>query len=94
MSTIWWSALELFKRGAPDVILLDWQLPTVSALDFLAQIKPLLNAENPPRIIYCTTEHDPLVTSKAINAGATDILIKPFTRKMMLAKLQPRALAA
>jgi two-component system, chemotaxis family, chemotaxis protein CheY len=97
------TALELFNRGAPDVILLDWQVPGSAqvpgaagqgAVDFLNQIKPKLDAGKMTRVVYCTTEHDAVQIGKAMTAGATDVLMKPFTRQMLLAKLQPRALAA
>jgi two-component system, chemotaxis family, chemotaxis protein CheY len=97
------TALELFNRGAPDVILLDWQVPGSAqvqgaagqgAIDFLTQIKPILDAGKMTRVVYCTTEHDSVQIGKAMTAGATDVLMKPFTRQMLLAKLQPRAVAA
>jgi two-component system, chemotaxis family, chemotaxis protein CheY len=88
------SALDLVKRGAPDLILLDWQVQSVSALEFLAQVQPLLDENKSTRILYCTTENDPAVISKAITAGATDVLMKPFNRQMFLTKLTSQALAA
>ena len=88
------TALDLFKRGAPDLIVLGWQVQSIGALEFLAQIQPLLDENKRTRIIYCTTENDPLVIAKAMNAGATEVLFKPFTRKMFMAKLQPQAIAA
>ena len=88
------TALDMFKRGVPDLILLDWQVKNIGALEFLAQIQPLLDDNKRTRIVYCTTENDPAVISKALQASATDVLMKPFTRKMFMAKLQPAALAA
>jgi two-component system, chemotaxis family, chemotaxis protein CheY len=88
------TALDLFKRGAPDLIVLDWQVQNIGALEFLVQIQPLLDENKRTRIIYCTTENDPIVISKALNAGATDILMKPFNRQMFISKLQPQLIAA
>jgi two-component system, chemotaxis family, chemotaxis protein CheY len=88
------TALDLVKRGAPDLILLDWQVQVVGALEFLAQVQFLLDDNKPTRILYCTTENDPAVIAKAINAGATDVLMKPFTRQMFLSKLTKHAFAA
>lgn len=88
------AGLELFKRGAPDLVLLDWQVQGVGALEFLSRIQVLLDENKPTRILYCTTENDPAMIAKAMNAGATDVLFKPFTRKMFMAKLQPEAMAA
>ena len=88
------AALDLFKRGVPDLILLDWQVQNIGALELLAQIKPLMDENSATRIVYCTTENDATVTSKALQAGATDVLMKPFTRQMFMAKILPTALAA
>jgi two-component system, chemotaxis family, chemotaxis protein CheY len=88
------TALDLVKRGAPDLILLDWQVPGMAALDFLANIQPLLEEGKQTRIVFCTTEHDPVVIAKAISAGASDVLMKPFTRQMFVSKLTNQPLAA
>ena len=88
------SALEVVKRGAPDLILLDWQVQGPGALEFLAQIQPLLDENKPTRVLYCTTENDPVAISKAIGTGATDVLMKPFNRQSFLTKLTSHALAA
>jgi two-component system, chemotaxis family, chemotaxis protein CheY len=88
------TALDLVKRGAPDLIVLDWQVKGVGALEFLAKVQPLLDAAKHTRILYCTSEHDPILIAKAISGGATDVLMKPFTRQMFLTKLTSHALAA
>jgi two-component system, chemotaxis family, chemotaxis protein CheY len=87
-------ALEMFARGAPDLVLIDWQIKSPGALAVLEQIQPLLDDGKASRIVYCTTEFDSVMISKAMLAGATDVLMKPFTKQMLLAKLQPRQLAA
>jgi two-component system, chemotaxis family, chemotaxis protein CheY len=88
------TALDLFKRGVPDLMLLDWQVQDMGALELLAQIQPLLDENRRTRIIYCTTENDPVIIAKARQAGASDVLMKPFTRRMFMDKLLPSALAA
>jgi two-component system, chemotaxis family, chemotaxis protein CheY len=88
------TALELVKRGAPDLIILDWQVQAPGALELLALIQPLLDEHKLTRILYCTTENDPVQVAKALTAGATDVLMKPFNRQSFLTKLTSHALAA
>jgi two-component system, chemotaxis family, chemotaxis protein CheY len=88
------TAYELIERAMPDVIFLDWQLQSVGAVELLEKIQPLVDPERRPRIIFCTTDFDPVLAARVKAAGANDILTKPFTRKMLLAKLSLHALAA
>jgi two-component system chemotaxis response regulator CheY len=86
-------AIERCKERMPDVILLDWHLPTISAFDFLAALRPLI-AGAKPFIVYCTTENDPIDITKAMNAGADDYLLKPFDRSDIEAKFAQIPVAA
>jgi two-component system, chemotaxis family, chemotaxis protein CheY len=88
------TALEMVKRGAPDLILLDWQIQGPGALEFLNKVQPLLDENKRTRIIYCLTENDPAMIGKAITAGATEVMMKPFTRQSFLMQLNKPALAA
>ncbi len=78
-------AIERCKAQMPDIILLDWQLPTIGAYEFLAALRPIITTQK-PYIVYCTTENDPIDITKAMNAGADDYLLKPFNRDDVEAK--------
>lgn len=86
-------ALEHCKAGMPDVILLDWQLPSMTAHEFLAAMRGL-SAERRPFVIYCTTEHDPVDIGRARSAGADTYLMKPFDRLGLEAKFSEIPAAA
>jgi two-component system, chemotaxis family, chemotaxis protein CheY len=88
------TALDMVKRGAPDLILVDWQVQSSGALEFLQQVQPLLDENKRTRIIYCMTENNPVMVGKAITAGATEVMMKPFTRQMFLTQLNGPAIAA
>lgn len=85
-------ALDRLISDTPDLILLDWQLPGMTAFEFLAALRgrPLPKI---PYIVYCTTEHDVSDLSKAFTAGADDYLLKPFNREVLQAKFAEIALA-
>ncbi len=86
-------ALALCKSDPPDSILLDWQMPGTSTMDFLVTLRKRAQAKR-PYVVYCTTDNDFADISRALAAGADDTLIKPFDRAMMLEKFAPSTLAA
>ena len=86
-------ALAACKKAMPDFILLDWHLPGMSAYEFLSQLKRIVSGSK-PYVIYSTTENDPLDISKAVQAGCEDVMLKPFTRADLEAKLNGLSAAA
>jgi two-component system chemotaxis response regulator CheY len=79
-------ALELCKTRMPDVILVDWHMPTMSGFEVLLSLRALPDGKK-PIAIYCTTENDPTDIARALSAGADDCLLKPFDRQSIQAKL-------
>jgi two-component system chemotaxis response regulator CheY len=80
-------ALDRCREAMPDVVLLDWHLPGMSALDFLSALR----ASHPlrrPFVIYLTTENDTVDIARALAAGADDYLLKPFTRESLELKFK------
>lgn len=86
-------ALEHCGKEMPELILLDWYLPGSNALDLLKQLKAVAGTAR-PYIIYLTTENDPLDISRAMQAGCDDVMMKPFTRAELEAKLDSLPVAA
>lgn len=78
--------LEQCRRKKPDVVLLDWDLPSLGALDFLRGVAELPSDQR-PAIILCATENDPQQFTLAKAAGAGHYLLKPFDRQSIEAKL-------
>lgn len=77
----------------PDVVLLDWHLPVMSAMEFLSALR-LAHCARRPFIVYCTTENDPSDIARAFSAGADDYLMKPFDRASLIDKFAAIAVAA
>jgi two-component system chemotaxis response regulator CheY len=86
-------ALERCKAGMPDLVLLDWHLPVISATEFLTSMRGMPGGKR-PQVIYCTTENDPIDISRAFAAGADAYLLKPFDRESIEAKVQEVMAAA
>lgn len=72
-------ALELCKTEAPEIVILDWQMPVMGAIEFLSALR-FAKSMRRPFVIYATTENNPKDLSRVVTAGVDDILMKPFQR--------------
>jgi two-component system chemotaxis response regulator CheY len=80
-------ALDVCRQHMPDAILLDWNMPVMDGLEFLAQLRKLDNGQD-PKVVFCTTENDVGHIARAIRAGANEYIMKPFDREIVEAKFQ------
>lgn len=71
--------LKKLKEFAPDIILLDWQMPRVGGLDTLKIVKKNQAFKNIP-IIIITGLEDEKVLEEAFDYGSIDFLNKPVTQ--------------
>lgn len=81
------SAIEWLKCGSADLILTDLGLPGISGISFCRLLR-----ENPATaavpIIMLTATGDELHKVEALRTGADDYLVKPFSRKELLARIE------
>ena len=71
------AGLRACREKMPDLIFLDWNLPSMKGLDFVKSVRGQQNGSRPV-ILLCTTESDPDEIADAMAAGATEYLLKPF----------------
>jgi two-component system, chemotaxis family, chemotaxis protein CheY len=79
-------ALLLCSEAMPDVILLDWNMPVMSGIEFLRAIRAERRIKG-PKIVFCTTENGAAHIKAALDAGADEYVMKPFDRETLEAKL-------
>jgi len=80
-------ALDACHTAVPDVVLLDWNMPVMSGMEFLRALGD--SGLSPrPKIVFCTTENGTAHIRAAIEAGADEYVMKPFDRETLEAKLQ------
>jgi two-component system, chemotaxis family, chemotaxis protein CheY len=80
-------ALAQCQATSHDVVLLDWNMPVMSGMEFLQQLSGL-KALNRPKVIFCTTENGLGHIKAALDAGADEYVMKPFDRDTLESKLQ------
>jgi len=84
----WRMLNELQKENhLPDLILLDWMLPGASGLEFALKLNKNSHTKNIP-IIMLTARGDETDKVKALNAGADDYVVKPFSPKELIARIK------
>ena len=71
----------------PDLVLVDWNMPEMSGIEFVTA------ARKPPysstaRLMMVTTETEVPQMVRALEAGADEYVMKPFTREAIVEKLQ------
>jgi two-component system chemotaxis response regulator CheY len=78
-------AFDKCRQEMPDAILLDWNMPIMSGLEFLKLLRAYVGGDK-PHIVYCTVENDIGAIALALKAGASDYMMKPFDRAILEAK--------
>ncbi|MEH2168284.1 MAG: response regulator [Nostoc sp.] len=74
-ATLGQQGLELWQQHQPDAVLVDYRLPDLDGLDFIAQLQPSMQQPCLP-VIVVTGQGNEAIAVKAIKAGAQDYLVK------------------
>jgi two-component system, chemotaxis family, chemotaxis protein CheY len=80
-------ALTMCANDNPDVILLDWNMPVMTGMEFLRAYRAS-SIQDGAKVIFCTTENGIAHIQAAIDAGADEYVMKPFDRETLENKLQ------
>jgi two-component system chemotaxis response regulator CheY len=77
---------RLHQTSGVDLILVDWNMPEMNGLDFIKAVRTD-RTYDAVRIMMVTTETEQAQVVRALDAGANEYLMKPFTRDVLVAKL-------
>lgn len=80
-------ALKKCKIAMPDLIILDWDMPVMTGLEFLAALREEPTAKR-PKVVFCTTKKDTFDIHKGIDYGADEYVTKPFDEASLIEKLK------
>ena len=78
--------MEQCLQTMPDLVLLDWRMPTMDGMDFLSQLKSAPRGDH-PKVLFCSMECDPRRIAEALAAGADDYVMKPFDGDILQSKI-------
>lgn len=80
-------AYEFCAKRMPDAIVLDWNMPIMSGIEFLEKLRQMAGGDR-PLVIFCTTENDMHHIQRAIQAGANEYIMKPFDSEIIASKFR------
>jgi len=77
---------ELADMEWADVVLVDWNMPEMSGFEFLEAVRRRSMYDDVP-IVMVTTETEVAQMIRALDAGANEYIMKPFTADALREKL-------
>jgi len=82
-------ALEVIavEKHAVTLVLVDWNMPDINGLDLLKRLRQIPE-QCSPIVVMVTSETDVEKMTTALEAGANEYVMKPFTKDILIEKLQ------
>ncbi len=77
---------ELENMEQPDLMLVDWNMPQMNGYEFVCAVRQKGEYAQVP-LMMVTTETEMEQVVKALEAGANEYVMKPFTKEMIAEKL-------
>lgn len=79
--------LEALRSGGPfPLALVDWNMPEMNGYEFVKAVRAE-RANDSMKIVMVTTEIETSQVCKALEAGANEYVMKPFTKDVLKDKL-------
>jgi two-component system chemotaxis response regulator CheY len=80
-------ALARCQASMPDLILLDWDMPVMTGIEFITALRAI-EGQFRAKAVFCTSKNDTMDIARGIGAGADEYVIKPFDEMSLRAKLE------
>jgi two-component system chemotaxis response regulator CheY len=81
-------ALQKLRDGLrPRFALVDWNMPKMNGLEFVESVRQSAQ-HGDVALMMVTTEIESAQVMRALEAGADEYLMKPFTREALIEKLE------
>lgn len=80
-------ALLKIEEEAPDLVILDWMLPSVSGIEVCRRLRAKAETRNLP-IIMLTARSEEADRIRGLETGADDYLTKPFSTNELIARVR------
>lgn len=79
--------LKMLEKRLPDLILLDINMPEMDGYETLTRLKANPNTKHIP-VVFLTSLTDEAEELKGFSLGALDYVIKPFSKPLLLKRLE------
>ena len=80
-------ALLMVAERRPDLMVLDWMLPTLSGIEVCRRVRRRPEARNVP-IVMLTARGEEADRVRGLNSGADDYVVKPFSPAELVARIR------
>lgn len=80
-------ALEWCQANEPDMVIVDYMMPTLNGIEFISRFRMIEGMEDVP-VIMVTANSQKGVRYNALEAGVTDFLTKPIDKSDFLARVR------
>lgn len=77
---------ELGKAGPVDLALVDWNMPVMTGYELICEVRARKDLDR-MAIMMVTTETESEQVQRALDAGANEYVMKPFTPDVLKEKL-------
>jgi two-component system, chemotaxis family, chemotaxis protein CheY len=82
------SGLAAIRAGAPDIVIVDWQMPGASGADFMRQLRSPRDFPYPDVPVIMLTGHgERSRVVEAVRLGVNEFLLKPVSTNALLARV-------
>jgi DNA-binding response OmpR family regulator len=78
------TALRLYERHRPDLIILDWMIPALDGLEVLRRLRQVSSAP----VLMLTARAEEMDRVIGLELGADDYLTKPFSMRELVARVR------
>jgi diguanylate cyclase (GGDEF)-like protein len=82
------TAIELFRKDRPDIVLLDAILPDIDGFDIAQQLRAMEKGNEWTAIIFLTSMTNDEDLARGIEVGGDDYLTKPISEVVLKAKMR------
>lgn len=80
-------ALSKLKGGSYDFVVTDWNMPNMTGLELCKKIRAENSIKETP-VLFVTAEAQKENIIQAVQAGASNYIVKPFTAEVLKEKME------
>jgi two-component system phosphate regulon response regulator PhoB len=80
-------ALFMIKERRPDLMVLDWMLPSLSGIEVCRRVRRAPEFKNLP-VIMLTARGEEFDRIRGLDSGADDYVVKPFSPSELIARIR------
>jgi two-component system, chemotaxis family, chemotaxis protein CheY len=70
-------AIQKYQEIKPNLVFMDIMMPVMNGIDAL---KGIIAQDKNAKVVMCTSVGQEKVVNEAVEAGASDFIVKPFTK--------------